>query len=149
MGWSCRTHKSHHKCVQLWTEKFGRKKSCGKIRILRKACMTKWSDFIWLRIKIVRRVLLTWQQNFGFCKRRKISCLSEMWFGKVRRLNLLINFFLYFSPSLLSNTGIVLPFKPLPFPYGDRGSTVVKVLCYNSEGRWFDLSWCHWNFSLT
>ena len=25
---------------------------------------------------------------------------------------------------------------------GDRGSTVVKVLCYKSEGRWFDLSWC-------
>jgi len=23
-------------------------------------------------------------------------------------------------------------------PYGDRGSTVVKVLCYKSEGRWFD-----------
>ena len=22
---------------------------------------------------------------------------------------------------------------------GDRGSTVVKVLCYKSEGRWFDL----------
>ena len=22
----------------------------------------------------------------------------------------------------------------------DRGSTVVKVLCYNSEGRWFDPS---------
>jgi len=21
---------------------------------------------------------------------------------------------------------------------GDRGSTVVKVLCYKSEGRWFD-----------
>ena len=32
---------------------------------------------------------------------------------------------------------------------GDRGSTVVKVLCYKSEGRWFDPSWCHWNFSLT
>ena len=31
----------------------------------------------------------------------------------------------------------------------DRGSTVVKVLCYKSEGRWFDSSWCHWNFSLT
>jgi len=30
----------------------------------------------------------------------------------------------------------------------DRGSTVVKVLCYKSEGRWFDPSWCHWNFSL-
>jgi len=29
---------------------------------------------------------------------------------------------------------------------GDRGSTVVKVLCYKSEGRWFDLSWCQWTF---
>jgi len=28
---------------------------------------------------------------------------------------------------------------------GDRGSTVVKVLCYKSEGHWFDPSWCHWN----
>ena len=32
---------------------------------------------------------------------------------------------------------------------GDRGSTVVKVMCYKSVGRWFDPSWCHWNFSLT
>jgi len=32
---------------------------------------------------------------------------------------------------------------------GDRSSTVVKVLCYKSEGGWFDSSWCHWNFSLT
>ena len=31
---------------------------------------------------------------------------------------------------------------------GDRGSTVVKVLCYKSEVRWFDPSWCQWNFSL-
>ena len=30
-----------------------------------------------------------------------------------------------------------------------RRSTEVKVLCYKSEGRWFDPSWCHWNFSLT
>ena len=30
-----------------------------------------------------------------------------------------------------------------------RGSSVVKVLCYKSEGRCFDLSWYHWNFSLT
>jgi len=27
---------------------------------------------------------------------------------------------------------------------GDRGSTVVKALCYKSEGRWFDSSWCQW-----
>jgi len=32
---------------------------------------------------------------------------------------------------------------------GDRGSTVVKVLCYKSVGRCFDPSWCHWKFSLT
>ena len=30
-----------------------------------------------------------------------------------------------------------------------RGGTVVKVLRYKSEGRWFDSRWCHWNFSLT
>jgi len=33
--------------------------------------------------------------------------------------------------------------------FGGRDSTVVKVLCYKSEGRWFDPSWCQWNFSLT
>jgi len=27
-----------------------------------------------------------------------------------------------------------------------RRSTVVKVLCYKSEGRWFDPSWCQWIF---
>jgi hypothetical protein len=25
----------------------------------------------------------------------------------------------------------------------DRGSTVVKVQRYKSEGRWFDPKWCH------
>ena len=33
-----------------------------------------------------------------------------------------------------------------PLQFGDRGSTVVKVQCYKSEGRWFDPSWCHWIF---
>jgi len=32
---------------------------------------------------------------------------------------------------------------------GNRGSTVVKVLCYKSEGRWFGPSWYQWNSSLT
>jgi len=31
---------------------------------------------------------------------------------------------------------------------GDRGGTVVKVLCYKSECRWFDPSWCHWIFHI-
>ena len=34
------------------------------------------------------------------------------------------------------------------YEHGDHGSKVVKVLCYKSEGRWFDSRWCHWNFSL-
>jgi hypothetical protein len=29
---------------------------------------------------------------------------------------------------------------------GDRSSTVVKVLCYKSEGRLFDPCWCQWIF---
>jgi len=29
---------------------------------------------------------------------------------------------------------------------GDRGNTMVKVLCYKSVGRWFDPSWCQWIF---
>jgi hypothetical protein len=29
------------------------------------------------------------------------------------------------------------------------GGTVVQVLCYKSEGHWFDSRWCNWNFSLT
>jgi len=41
-----------------------------------------------------------------------------------------------------------LVFTHINMGVGDRGSTVVKVLCYKSEGRWFDPSWCHWNFSL-
>ena len=28
--------------------------------------------------------------------------------------------------------------------YGDGGSTVVKVPCYKSKGRWFYPRWCHW-----
>ena len=32
---------------------------------------------------------------------------------------------------------------------GDRGGTVVKVLCYKSEGRWFDSRRCHCYFLLT
>jgi hypothetical protein len=34
-------------------------------------------------------------------------------------------------------------------PWGNAdGGTVVKVLCYKSEGRWFDSRWCHWNYSI-
>jgi len=29
---------------------------------------------------------------------------------------------------------------------GDCGGSVIKVLCYKSEARWFDPSWCQWIF---
>ena len=35
---------------------------------------------------------------------------------------------------------------PLCRPVGDRGSTMVKVLCYKLEGRWFKTSWFQWIF---
>ena len=39
-----------------------------------------------------------------------------------------------------------LDFNLIHIPFGDRGGTVVKVLCYKSEGRWFDLSRRQWIF---
>jgi len=45
-------------------------------------------------------------------------------------------------------TAILSYFKILLY-INYRGSTVVKALCYKLEGRWFDPSWCYWNFSLT
>jgi hypothetical protein len=35
------------------------------------------------------------------------------------------------------------------FGTGGHGGTVVKVLRYKSEGRWFDSRWCYCNFSFT
>ena len=37
-------------------------------------------------------------------------------------------------------------FANAPKINGDSVSTVVKVLCYKSEDRWFDPSWCQWIF---
>ena len=42
--------------------------------------------------------------------------------------------------NVLQNTEVVYG------KYGDRSSTVVRVLCYKSEGRCFDPSWCQWIF---
>ena len=32
---------------------------------------------------------------------------------------------------------------------GDRGGTLVKLLWYKAEGRWFNSMWSHWKFSMT
>jgi hypothetical protein len=37
----------------------------------------------------------------------------------------------------------------LTYCVGDRSGTVIKMLRYKSDGRWFDPRWCHWNVSLT
>ena len=44
---------------------------------------------------------------------------------------------------------VYIKYKSVMLLLGDRGGSVVKVLCYQSEERWFDCRWCHWNFSLT
>jgi len=48
---------------------------------------------------------------------------------------------LLLSIKLLINARIFIIYT---YIHGDRGSTVVKVLCYKTEGRWFDPSWCQW-----
>ena len=58
-------------------------------------------------------------------------------------------FFHFFKDKFLQSihifhkpcTKIYVPTLP-----GDRGSTVVKVLCCKSEGCWFDPGWCQWIF---
>jgi len=68
------------------------------------------------------------------------------------------NFKLHWNHSILTDKTILSSRPDITFMnkktkntflIGDRGSTVVKVLCYKSVGRWFDPSWCHWNISLT
>ena len=48
--------------------------------------------------------------------------------------------------SAFSRVYIYIIYVYICIYYGDRGSTVVKVLCYKSEGCWFDPSWCQWIF---
>ena len=51
--------------------------------------------------------------------------------------------------SVVDRNVVMRPMTVLVVYGEDRGGTVGKVLCYKSEGLWFDSSWCHWNFSLT
>ena len=41
---------------------------------------------------------------------------------------------------------LTLLFHYILLKMGNRGSTVVKMLCYKSEGRWFDPSCYQWIF---
>ena len=69
----------------------------------------------------------------------------------IRRSKLYIQHQDFVKPLLLPATAVAGSSKGLtkyPMLY-DCSGTVVKALCYKSEGRWFDSKWCHWNFSLT
>ena len=74
------------------------------------------------------------------CKSQHDELLSLSSLCKVMVLILLAFWHLIVTLKICSSSRI---------GWGDRGSTVVKVLCYKSEGCWFDPSWCRWKFSLT
>ena len=64
--------------------------------------------------------------DFGGCRKRiwrTVGLVFELGFYKLRKHTFQIYIYIY---------------------KGDRGSTVAKVLCHKSEGRWFDTSWCQW-----
>ena len=92
----------------------------------------------------------SYMQNCSFQAHRHSICNQET-------INIVVSVCLPFCPSVRLSTWIIatviernLDFGCLlHFLGGDRGGTVVKVLCYKSEVRWFDPSWCQWNFSLT
>ena len=91
---------------------------------------TLWKSFLLLSLPFCVCVCVCVCVCAFFFRDRKISMKSS----KVTSvLNLLSEF----------NFGLFRSYT------GDRGGTVVKVLCYKLEGRWFDSRWCHWNFSLT
>jgi hypothetical protein len=63
------------------------------------------------------------------------SLIDNQYIYNNQRISLKLNLRNYYWCILLQGTA--------------DGGTVLKVLCYKSEGRWFDSRWCQWNFSLT
>jgi len=111
------------------------------------------------------RVGVVWYIHKGYSSEKEIQCKKHCgWSPRYRDLRLIGNFrFRGLAASCIGATSIndrvKLRNKPtlhilwwfidnISYVTGDRGGTVVKVLCYESEGRWFDSSWCYWNFSL-
>ena len=78
---------------------------------------------------LISRAMVGFQKGF-FCVKSRENCGWED------------NTLAYAVTRMVCNSGY------LKF-HRDRGGTVVKVLCYKSEGHWFDSRRCHSNFSLT
>ena len=113
-------------------------------RIISRWIFRKWDVELWTMALGSTQPLsemstrsISWEGKGGRCVRLTTLPPSCAVFTKSGSLN-----FLEPSGPLQVCNGTDLPF-------GDRGNTVVTVPCYKSEGRWFDSSWCHWNFSLT
>jgi hypothetical protein len=70
------------------------------------------------------------------CKKADLYCESSFWI-----LHTIV------TVGSLSNSSYISEFHEVL--YSLSGGTVVKVLRYKSEGRWFDSRWCYWNFPLT
>jgi len=71
------------------------------------------------------------------CLLPNVSNNSVICLLTVRNHSVLSNYSLDYVPAKMSDLYTSNKY------HGDRGGTVVKALCYNSEGRWFDPRWCH------
>ena len=98
---------------------------------------TGWS---WLRIGTDGGHLWIRWWTFGFHKVRGISWLAAEPVSFSRRILLHGVSKCQNVPNRSCKDGLLTNVTV------NRGSTVVKVLCYKSEGRWFDPSLCQWIF---
>ena len=101
----------------------------------------------------MRVILLKTGENFIYSKGKAVPLPAEGGPESSRKLSFpdfMTKYRMVVRFSALS-TGRLYPQEIflLLISVGDRGGTVVKVLCHKSEDRWFDPSWWHWNFLLT
>ena len=100
--------------------------------------------------------------NYKACKGWSFDTLNHitvMWIAKTKCLRKFFSIFDFLCNKVSHHAQFVCKISTLSIHIqltikatqlaGNRGGTVVKALCYKSEGRCFDPSWCHWNFPLT
>ena len=103
-----------------------------------------------------KMVLLPWEQHaVTVLSADYVQSTSKLWVNKRHwfqnmscGLLSLLKLLRYFETQeeWTIRLGVKREFTYLIPQVEDRGGTVVKMLCYKSEGRWFDPSWCQWIF---
>ena len=154
-----------HLCIHLWIDRWHKLTvSSSRHSVFSKVTKLQ-AGMIWGLIPHSGKTLLSSRKHpyqlcppiCHHCVQRKIylchlPCHPQTWIlvkHGLTRFNpawfqiIFIYFPLNISPYFL------VSFPRSMYQREDRGGTVVKVLCYESEGCWFDSRWCHWNFSLT